>query len=59
MPLSHVGAKNNELANAFKKANKMPSGGILISMNFRISNFACSQVDPIASLVSKQFLFSL
>ena len=32
---------------------------ILISMNFRISNFACSHVDPIASLVSEQFLFSL
>ena len=28
---------------------------ILISMNFRISNFACSHVDPIASLVSEQF----
>ena len=32
---------------------------ILISMNFRTSNFACSQVDPTASLVSEQFLFSL
>ena len=32
---------------------------ILISMNFRISKFACSHVDPIASLVSEQFLFSL
>ena len=32
---------------------------ILISMNFRISNFAGSHVYPIASLVSEQFLFSL
>ena len=53
--------RRTNLASRFGGGKAEPCLGrmILISMNFRISNFACSHVDPIASLVSEQFLFSL
>ena len=41
------------------EANECNIRGILIFKNFWISNWACCQVVPIASLVSELFLFSL